>query len=204
MTALLEVRDLRKVYGRQRVLDVDRLEFAAGDRVLVGGRNGSGKSTLLRLLAGAATVDAGRVVRQAALGETRLGYVPQSAGLYADLTVRRNLDIRRALYGCPRRAAEDAWYVDDLALAPLLDRRVEELSGGYQRLAAVAAALHVDPGWLLLDEPFEGLDADRRESVLDVLRRLAGSVRLTVVAAPNAADYPDANRVIQLQQGRLV
>jgi ABC-type multidrug transport system ATPase subunit len=185
------------------VLDIDRLEFVEGERVLVGGENGSGKSTLLRVLSGAASADAGRIEHGEGLVGLRVGYVPQSGGLYSDLTVRRNLALRRSLYGCKPLAPEDAWYVDDLVLAPHLDRQVGELSGGFQRLAAFAAALHVDPGWLLLDEPFEGLDAAHRDTVLDILRRLAGGVRLIVIAAPNAGDYPDATRVVELRRGQL-
>ena len=152
---LIDVRELRKAYDRQTVVDVERLRLDAGERVLIAGRNGSGKSTLLRLLSGAAIADGGRVTTAPNLRAGRVGYVPQSAGLYADLSVRRNLALRRALYGCPPldvESADAAWYVDDLALTPVLDRRVGELSGGYQRLAAVAAALHVEPSWLLFDD----------------------------------------------------
>jgi ABC-type multidrug transport system ATPase subunit len=202
-TAILTLSDIRKSYQRQPAVEIAALTFHEGERVLISGSNGSGKSTLLRALAGVARLDAGRIERDASLRRGRVGFVPQSGGLWPESTLRRNLALRRQVYGRPPADPAAAWYVNDLGLLSVLDHRVGELSGGYQRLAGFAAALSVDPDWLLLDEPFDGLDDARRECVLDGLRRVAGSQRLIVIAGPRTEEWPDATRIVRLREGRL-
>jgi ABC-type multidrug transport system ATPase subunit len=190
VSVAIALERVEKRYGRQRVLTVESLALEAGNRVLITGANGSGKSTLLRLLAGVAFADRGRIIRGSVLARARLGYVPQSGGLYGELSVRENLALRRRLWRRPPASPEAPWYVTELGLADLLDKTPAELSGGFQRLATVAAALHGDPDWLALDEPFYGVDAERRARLLAGLLARAPMPTLLVVAAPSATSSP--------------
>jgi ABC-type multidrug transport system ATPase subunit len=201
VSAIVTLHGVEKRYGHQRVLTVESLILGAGERVVISGTNGSGKSTLLRLLGGVSSPDRGRVIRGDTIAHGRLGYVPQSGGLYSDLTLRENLSLRRRLWRRPAAEPEARWYIGELGLGPLLDKMPPELSGGFQRLATVAAALHADPDWLLLDEPFYGVDATRRSRLIEGLLELAKSLAMLVVAAPTADELPDATLTISVEQG---
>lgn len=199
--SLIELEQVEKRYGGERVLAVESLALGAGERVLIIGANGSGKSTLLRLLAGVSRPDRGRVRRN--LSAATLAYVPQSGGLYSELSMRENLALRRRLWNRIPMPPESAWYIHDLGLEPLLDKTPTELSGGFQRLAAVAAALHVEPDWLLLDEPFYGLDSERRDRLVAGLRELAGSLGLLVITAPGPGEFPDVTQTLGMESGQV-
>ena len=200
---LIELEHVEKHYGRERVVAIESLALDFGERVVITGLNGSGKSTLLRLLAGVSQPNRGLVRRNPALDQASLGYVPQSGGLYTELSIRANLAQRRRLWNLPETAPESAWYVQDLGLEPLLDKTPAELSGGFQRLAAVATALHVEPSWLLLDEPFYGLDKGRRDILEERLRHLCNNLVLFVVTAPSV-EFTDAARVVRMENGRVL
>jgi ABC-type multidrug transport system ATPase subunit len=200
---LIRLTDVEKRYGRQSVLRIERLSIREGDRILLTGSNGSGKSTLLKLLAHVAPVNRGQIRWSPTLTAESVGFVPQHGGLYGELTIHDNFDLRRGLYGKERIDAAESADVRALGLAPLLDKRFDELSGGYQRLAAVAAALHVDPTWLILDEPFGGVERPYREAILGRLAQRDRRLRLLVVASPTPDEFPEANRRIELEAGKV-
>jgi ABC-type multidrug transport system ATPase subunit len=200
---LIRLEGVEKRYGRQSVLRIDDLTIHDGDRIVLSGPNGSGKSTLLKVLGGIAPADRGRVWRAPELRREILGFVPQQGGLYGDLTVADNLRVLRGLNGMVPTDPRERPYVRELGLTPLLAKRFAELSGGYQRLATVAAALHVDPGWILLDEPLSGVDGRHVEVLLAELDRVDRVLRLLVVAAPTRVALPSANRFIEIDEGRI-
>ena len=197
---LIELDHVEKRYGRERVVAVESLVLNLGECVLITGANGSGKSTLLRLLAGVSRPDRGRVRRSPS---ATLGYVPQSGGLYPELSIRANLELRRRLWNRDPMQPESAWYIRDLGLDSLLAKTPSELSGGFYRLAAVAAALHAEPEWLFLDEPFSGLDPERRKRLNAGLQDLAASLDLLVISAPNLGELEGATRTLRMESGQL-
>jgi ABC-type multidrug transport system ATPase subunit len=180
---------------------VKELVLHDGDRVLITGANGSGKSTLLKLVAGVIPPDRGRIHRARGLARSRLGYVPQAGGLYPDLTVAKNVALRQGVCGVPMTLESQA--LADLGLVDLLEKRAGALSGGFQRLAAVAAALAIDPHWLALDEPFSGLDAQKRSVLGDVLGMMATAARIVLVTSPTSEHIPFATRRLDLVEGSL-
>jgi ABC-type multidrug transport system ATPase subunit len=201
--SLISLEKVVKCYGRQRVLDIASLTIQEGDRLMICGVNGSGKSTLLRLLGGIARPQRGTVNRAKVLQSEVMGYVPQSAGLYAELSVHDNFLIRRRLYGRRDEDPTKAWYVRELGLIPLLNKRFGELSGGFQRLTAIAAALSTEPSWLLFDEPLAGIDSTKREVLLSGLAKVVGELRLLVISVPIREDFPHINRWIGMEEGRI-
>jgi len=201
---LLSLRNVTKRYGAQTVLLVESLELRRGESILLHGRNGIGKSTLLRILGGISTIDSGDIERHELLRMSRLGFLPQAGGLYADLTVRENLRLRRRVYGLQRIPETGAWYIDELGLEKYLDRCVAELSGGFQRLAGIAATLHVSPRWLLLDEPLTGVDAEARAILKENFTRLIARLDLCVIASPGLDGELGSTRRIEFQNGGIV
>lgn len=203
-TTLLSLRDVVKSYGTQKVLEIDDLKIQRGQSIALFGGNASGKSTLMRILCGISIVDRGEVFRHPRLERRHLGYLPQSGGLYGDLTLRENLRLRRRLYGLIHFPPEGLWYVDELGLDRFLDRQVSQLSGGYQRLAALATMLHSEPRWLLMDEPLSGVDQRATEVLERRFEKLRKSLELCVVATPSGdRDLGMAER-IEVRQGRIV
>jgi len=201
---LLSLRNVTKSYGPQRVLAIDSLDLHRHESILLHGRNGFGKSTLLRILGGISGIASGSISRHPMLSRLRLGYLPQTGGLYADLTVRENLRLRRRLYGLVNMPPDGAWYIEELRLERYLDRRVSELSGGFQRLAGIAATLHSSPGWLLLDEPLNSVDSTAQKILRERFAELAARLELVVIASPDLDSGLASTRRLEIRDGRIV
>ena len=200
--SLITLSHMKKCYGRDWVLDVDELTLFAGDRVLLSGHNGSGKSTLLRVLSGVAVKSGGQLNRSKS-PKARIAFVPQAGGMIPDMSVEDNLADRLLLYGIGDRGHAHAW-LERTGLLPLRHHRFGGLSGGFQRLAALTAALCVEPTWLFIDEPLTGVDEGHRNDVRRVLEEALPSLDLLVATSPEPGDdLPFINRVISLKGGRI-
>jgi molybdate transport system ATP-binding protein len=167
-------------------------------RVSIAGPSGAGKSTTLRILAGLERRATGRVrVHEEAWLDTAsrafrpawergVGWVPQDSLLFPHLGVRENLTYAGASESAVREVAAR------LGIDALLDRRTRHLSGGERQRVAIARALLKKPRLLLLDEPFAALDPDRRESVVETVRELAGDNGTILVLASHDAAVTEA------------
>ena len=171
------------------------------------GPSGSGKTTLLECIAGIRTPDRGeirvgdRLLFQSAAGinvparERRIGYVPQDALLFPNMNVTANIR-----YGQSQERNGFDGLVDILDLQPLLDRRVQNLSGGEKQRVAIARALMTRPSILLLDEPLAGVDRERRDLILPYILRIRRElhVPLIYVTHDEAELHSIADRVLRL------
>jgi len=163
---MLLVEDLHAYYGQSHVLFGVSLRVERGEVVFLLGRNGAGKSTTLKSIIGVVPPAAGRVRFKGEdvtgrppfqLARLGLGYVPDDRRIFADLTVAENLDI-----AARPAAGGEGWTLDRVFdLFPVLREKLRHkgghLSGGEQKMLAIARALVGDPELLLLDEPMEGL-----------------------------------------------
>jgi ABC-type multidrug transport system ATPase subunit len=188
-----------KCYGSRVVLRMERLELHRYECLLIVGPNGSGKSTLLRLLAGVTTLSRGRTTRTQEYDTMRICYVPQAGGLYQNLTVADNIRLWNRLLGTSEPENLTAqWYIRGFGLARYLRSRCRELSGGYQRLAAIACALATQPNGLFLDEPLNGIDAVHGSVLLEGITAARNDLDFIVMTSHSAEGFGMASRVVIL------
>ena len=194
--AALEARGLALAYGGLAVLSDVSLCLEAGESAGFLGANGTGKSTFLKACLGLLRPRAGELsvlgTPAGAAGFRRVltgvGYVPQQRPAGAlPLTVREAVAMARCgivglgrRLGAADRAAVEA-AIERVGLAALAARAVQELSGGQYQRMAIARALAMEPGLLLLDEPTSSLDRDGRAEVLRLVEGLRGSGAFTLV-----------------------
>ena len=171
---MLEIRQLCKSYGGRRVLCPVSFVLPPGQCLGLAGHNASGKSTLLRLLAQIDRPDGGDVLYEgrSVLGNRQflrgtLGYVPQSAELARELTVKQQLRLWQAACGLSGPLPGDV--LDLLGLEPLLKAPIRTLSGGMAQRVSIAMALLNRPRVLLMDEAASGLDGGYVPRLLDWL-----------------------------------
>jgi ABC-2 type transport system ATP-binding protein len=198
---VLEVRGLRKAYGRSQALAGVDFEARAGELVACIGPNGAGKTTLLSILAGVKRADAGTVHRRT----ERVGWVPQHEALYGKLSAAENLQLFARLEGVsdPDRAV--ARLLERIGLEQRADEQVSRLSGGNRQRVNVAIGLLGEPEALLLDEPSAALDPAQRERLWELIGSLAGAGTTVVYSTHNVIEAERyADRVLVLAEGEAV
>jgi len=186
---MLDVTDL--VVRRDGNLIIDRLHIHvdAGERVSLHGPSGCGKTTLMHAIAGLVNVDTGTIsvaghnVTRTPPHRRGVGLVFQDNRLFPQFSVAENITYGLHVRGLPRRERQRvaADWLNRVGLNGFDERDVRSLSGGEAKRVALARALAVEPGLLLLDEPLIGLDAELHGSLLDDLRTLFASLHTTVL-----------------------
>ena len=194
------VRALRvaRRYGDVEALAPTDFELHAGETVALVGANGAGKSTLLAILAGALEPTEGSVE-----AHVRLGWVPQRPAQYARLSPRENLELFARLERVPDAAAAVRDLLHRFSL-PSGPQPAGELSVGNRQRLNVALSLLGAPRVLLLDEPTASLDPVQRRLVWDVVNALRGEGGAVCFATQNVEEVEHADRVVALQDGRVV
>ena len=213
---LLEISRLDAGYGLAHVLHEVRFEVARGEIVALLGRNGVGKTTTLRSIAGLNTPWRGSSIRVAGkpvagepperIAALGISYVPDDRRIFADLTAAENLKIARLAL----RREETRWTRERIEaifppLSKLWERKGRHLSGGEQKMLAIARALATDPSLLLLDEPSEGLSPLIVRILSDALAQIRGE-GVTVLLADQNLMFARAvaDRALVMERGRLV
>lgn len=212
--ALLEVHGLETAYGASQVLFGVSLEVARGEVVALLGRNGAGKTTTLSSIMGLVRPRAGTIRFEGKEIQGRepfeacragLGFVPENCRLFGGLTVAENFEAGRR----PARDGASRWDLDEVlqlfpGVAQFLNRRASALSGGEQRMVAIARTLMGNPSLLLLDEPSEGLAPLVVEAILQQLKRLKASGTTVLVSEQNLRFATElADRVSIIERGEI-
>jgi ABC-2 type transport system ATP-binding protein len=210
---MIEVEALSKRYGA--LLAVDQLSFRVAPGEILGflGPNGAGKSTTMRIITGYLAPSAGRVSvcghdleRNSLAARRMIGYLPEGAPSYPEMSVRGFLDFVadvRGLKGAFRRQRL-ADTVERLELGPVLAQSIDTLSKGFRRRVGLAQAIVHDPPVLVLDEPTDGLDPNQKHEVRGLIRAMAPGK--TIVISTHILEEVDAvcTRALILAHGRRV
>jgi Cu-processing system ATP-binding protein len=206
---MIEVIELSKMYGRQRVLHDLSLAVGAGELALLVGANGCGKSTTLRLLAGLSRADGGRmlvnghdVVSDPAAAQAAMSFLPQSPRFHARLTITQILSFYARLRGLPSARVDTViarWGLDEY-------RQVitGRLSGGTRQRLGLAVLDLPDAAVLMLDEPGLSLDPEWRRALQQHLRAQAADGRTVLVATHLLGEWEgQADRCLVLDGGQV-
>jgi ABC-2 type transport system ATP-binding protein len=200
-----------KTFGQVRALDNVSFQVAAGETFGLIGPNGSGKTTLIRLLLGLGTATRGSVrVLGRPMPDRRvaaqIGYMTQASALYAELSVRENLEFFGTLYGLRGRALRQR-IEETLALIDLAERAtspVATLSGGMRQRVSLACALVHQPRLLMLDEPTVGIDPELRQSFWDYFAQLNARGVTILVSTHHLDEAARCHRLALLRFGQLL
>ena len=213
MEALLKLEGLCKSFGGIRAVDGVSLQVPRGQVLGFLGPNGAGKSTTMKMAAGFLAPDAGRVElagidmwREPVKAKRHLGYLPEGAPLYEEMTVRGFLAFCgrvRGLSGARlKQAMEQA--AERTQLAPVWAQRIETLSKGYRRRVGLAQAIMHRPDVLILDEPTDGLDPNQKHAVRRLIRDMAKDSAI-IVSTHILEEVPAVcDRVAIIAHGRIV
>jgi ABC-2 type transport system ATP-binding protein len=205
-------RDLRRRFGAVQALDGLGFTVARGELYGLVGPDGAGKTTAIRALAGLIDLDAGEArilgldpARDGAVRE-RLGLMPQQYSLYRDLTVGENLRFfgRLATLSGPTYRERAARLLALTRLAPFVDRRADQLSGGMYKKLALSCALLTEPEVLLLDEPTNGVDPVSRRELWALLHEFVEGGMAVVISTPYMDEAERCHRVGLVHHGRLL
>ncbi len=210
---MITTKHLSKRYGDK--LAVDDLTFSVAPGEVLGflGANGAGKSTTMRMIAGFIAPSGGQVTvcghdieRSPVAAKSCMGYLPEGAPSYGEMTVSEFLDFVadvRGLTGdlrCRRRAV----VVERLGLGPVTQQVVETLSKGFRRRVGLAQALIHDPQVLILDEPTDGLDPNQKHEVRRLINELSKD-KLVIVSTHILEEVHEVcTRAIIIANGRIV
>ena len=211
---MIETRKLVHRYGTTPAVDGVSLTIPDGEFVLLAGANGSGKTTLVRHFNGLLEPDEGEVLvdgvpvsEDLVAARTRVGMVfQQPRDGFVAATVGADVAFGPENLGLPReeidRRVEES--LSAVNMAGRREERIDELSGGERERVAIAGALAMDPDHLVLDEPFTGLDAPARESVVSHLQRLKEGGTGIVLVTHDLRDAVDlADRIVALSDGQV-
>jgi ABC-2 type transport system ATP-binding protein len=210
---MLEITNLTKRYGPFTAVDNISFQVQPGEVLGFLGPNGAGKSTTMRMIAGFLSPTAGTArvcghdVESEPLQAKRcMGYLPEGAPSYGEMTVKGFLDFIadiRGLTGAHRRQRLDT-VIEQLQLQAVLEQSVETLSKGFRRRVGVAQTLLHDPRVLIMDEPTDGLDPNQKHEVRSLINAMApGKI---IVISTHILEEVDAvcTRAIILARGRIV
>lgn len=199
---------------RQQSFVLHVRESASVEVLGVFGPSGSGKTSLLEAIAGIRTPDEGEIrVGDRVLfsskerinlpaRDRRIGYVPQDALLFPNMSVERNIRYGR---GARQDTSMFASLIDILELQSHLGRGVDRLSGGEKQRVAMARALMTRPSILLLDEPLAAVDRERRDRILPYVLRIRKELHVPLIYVTHDEDEMTAiaDRVLRLDAGRV-
>ena len=208
---VVRAEGLWKRFGDRTAVQDVSLSAAPGEVIGLVGPNGAGKTTTIRMLLDIIQPDAGEVsVFGAALtaaAQERIGYLPEERGLYRSLRVIPNLLYLAELKGMPReRAMQRAdELLDRLGLEPHRGKKVRELSRGLGQLVQFAATLIHEPAFVVLDEPFSGLDPVNVRLMKDVVADLRAQGAAIMFSTHQMTDVEElCDRVVMIDDGRVV
>lgn len=213
MAGLVQTKNLHKHFGENQAVDGISLKVTNGEVLGFLGPNGAGKSTTMRMITGFLEPDAGSVSvcgidvwEQPIEAKRHIGYLPEGAPLYGDMTPRTFLDFIAAIRGFDgkdRQSRIDK-AVEDTKISSVMDQAIETLSKGYKRRVGLAQAILHDPKVLILDEPTDGLDPNQKHHVRELIRAMAS--KKAIIISTHILEEVEAvcSRAVVIDKGKIV
>jgi ABC-2 type transport system ATP-binding protein len=210
---MIKADALTKHYGQLTAVDGISFSVQSGEVLGFLGPNGAGKTTTMRMFAGFVQPTSGSaeicgfsVERQPVEAKRSLGYLPEGAPLYGEMTPRDFLDFIASIRGMTGKRKQQRLddIIGQLHLETVLDQRIETLSKGFKRRVGLGQAILHDPPVLILDEPTDGLDPNQKHEVRELINAMAADK--IIVISTHILEEVDAvcNRAIIISAGRIV
>ncbi len=213
MSELVRIESLVKHFGPIRAVGGISFSVRRGEVLGFLGPNGAGKSTTMKIVTGFLPADSGRievggedVAANPIAAKRRIGYLPEGAPLYSDMTTRAFLEFAAGIRGF--RGEEQRRRVDEtvarVQLEGVLEQPIDTLSKGFKRRVGLAQSILHDPEVLVLDEPTDGLDPNQKHEVRSLIREMAP--RKAIILSTHLLEEVDAvcSRAIIISAGRIV
>src|SRR5213080_729385 len=210
---MIKVHNLEKHFGTKRAVDGVSFSVERGEVLGFLGPNGAGKSTTMRMItgfipptSGTATVGGFDIVEQGIEARRLIGYLPENAPAYTDMTVYGFLNFTaeiRGLRGDAKKKAVDR-VVEMCFLESVLHQSVETLSKGYRHRTCFAQSIIHDPDVLILDEPTDGLDPNQKHEVRQLIRRMGE--KKAIIFSTHILEEVEAvcSRAIIIDRGKIM
>lgn len=213
MQVLVEADRLRKTFGPITAVDDISLSVKQGEVLGFLGPNGAGKSTTMKMLTGflepdegSATICGHRMATAPRAAKAAIGYLPEGAPAYGDMTPRTFLRFIADIRGVAtdRREQRISAAVERTGLQGVLDQRIETLSKGYKRRVGFAQAILHDPPVLIMDEPTDGLDPNQKHLVRQLIAEMAKDK--AIIVSTHILEEVEAvcTRAVVIDRGRIV
>ena len=216
-TITLETQGLVKSYNGRKIVDNVHFSIAQGEIVALLGPNGAGKTTSFDMVVGLVKPDSGyinfngqditklKIHERAHLG---IGYLTQEPSAFRNLSVRDNLALVLDLYGydSDRRKAKTKQVLEEFGIFHLKDTEAISLSGGERRRLEIARVLVTDPKFILLDEPFTGIDPIAINDIQQIIYKLCKekNIGLLITDHNPAATLSITDRAYIIQDGKII
>lgn len=213
MTVMVDIKGLTKRFGPITAVDDISFQVSRGEVLGFLGPNGAGKSTTMKMITGFLAPDAGRITidgddiaAHPVRVKHKLGYLPEGAPLYADMTPLAFLRFVGRVRGLSGRRLDERIdrVVSQVNLSPVLDQSIDTLSKGFKRRVGIAQAILHDPPMLVLDEPTDGLDPNQKHEVRGLIREMARDK--AIILSTHILEEVDAvcSRALIIAAGRIV
>jgi len=210
---MIKIRNLSKSFGDKLAVDNLSLEVNRGEVLGLLGPNGAGKSTTMRMITGFIPPSKGEVsvcgfdiVKSPILARQKIGYLPESAPSYQDMTVRAFLRFAADIRGLKGKDKDDAVQrvVELCHLEGVFNQTIDTLSKGYRQRTCLAQSLIHDPEVLILDEPTDGLDPNQKYEMRNLIREM-GKTKAIIISTHVLEEVEAVcTRAVIIAQGRIV
>ena len=213
MDTLIEVSGLNKRFGLLHAVNNVSCRVRRGEVLGFLGPNGAGKSTTMKMITGFLEPTSGTisvagfdVLTDPIQAKQRIGYLPEGAPSYGEMTVTSFLEFIAEIRGIPRsqRKARIQDVIDKIHLESVIDQSIETLSKGYKRRVGMAQALLHDPEILIMDEPTDGLDPNQKHEVRELIKEMATDK--AIIISTHILEEVDAvcSRAVIIAAGRIL
>ncbi len=210
---MIEVKNLTRNFGAKRAVDDVSFTVEKGEILGFLGPNAAGKSTTMRMITGflppsggTAVIGGSDIIEDSLAAREKIGYLPENAPVYPDMTVFDYLDFISRVRGFSgsERKAKIAETLEKCFLTDVTFQTVSTLSKGFKQRVCFAQSILHDPEYLILDEPTDGLDPNQKHEVRSMIRRM--SAEKSIILSTHILDEVDAvcSRAIIIAEGRIV